>query len=82
MSNEFQSLQLSVEHLLAEHTRLSVENQALVQRSRELEEKLAANSLRVRQAQMRLNALMAQLPLDIHASDSAAPASVAQHSLI
>ncbi len=64
MSQEFQALSTSVEHLLAEHTRLRVENQALTQRARALEEKLAMNGQRVKQAQARLNALVAQLPLE------------------
>lgn len=81
MMQEFQLLNTSVERLLAEHTRLRVENQALTQKSRELEEKLAANSLRVKQAQTRLNALMAQLPLEIQAPEAIAPA-VIQPSLL
>jgi regulator of replication initiation timing len=80
MSQEFQALSTSVEHLLAEHTRLRVENQALTQRLRALEEKLATNGQRVKQAQARLNALVAQLPLE--SPPSATPPAVSQPSLI
>jgi regulator of replication initiation timing len=80
MSQEFQALSTSVEHLLAEHTRLRVENQALTQRLRALEEKLATNGQRVKQAQARLNALVAQLPLE--SPPNATQPAVTQPSLI
>ncbi len=64
MSTEFEALTQTVERLLNEHTRLSVENRALTQRLRELEQSAASNRERVKQAKGRLDALMAQLPLE------------------
>lgn len=75
MSEQFQALSASIERLLAEHTRLRVENSALTLRTRELEEKLAANGERVNQARARLNALMAQLPLEAKKPDTQPTAS-------
>jgi regulator of replication initiation timing len=64
MSTEFEALTQTVDRLLSEHTRLSVENRALTLRLRELEQSAASNRERVKQAKGRLDALMAQLPLE------------------
>jgi regulator of replication initiation timing len=64
MSKELSALTESVERLIAEHTRLRVENQSLTLRIRELEQRAASSSERVKQAKTRLDSLIAQLPLE------------------
>lgn len=56
--------------MLTEHTRLRVENQALTLRVRALEQDLARNSERVSKAKAKLDALIAQLPLEAPQPDA------------
>jgi regulator of replication initiation timing len=81
MSAEITQLGESIERLLAEHTRLRVENQALNLRVREMEKQAAASGERVKHARARLDKLIAQLPLDMDAQEPAPPAA-SQTSLL
>ncbi len=64
MSKQIVALADSVDRLVSEHTRLRVENQSLTLRVRELERQAAASGEKVQRARARLDALIAQLPLE------------------
>jgi regulator of replication initiation timing len=81
MSTEIVQLSEAVDRLIAEHTRLRVENQSLTLHIRELEKQAAAHGERVKHARARLDKLIAQLPLDMEAEEPKAP-SAAQTSLL